>query len=93
MQMFLQANALNPSRPAFLCGGWYHDEIPTHLGGGTPGFKTWPVGPCDRIRPDYQQVSLEQWVQEAGELLERGCLLNHCWSEALTVLAVPLNTD
>lgn len=68
MQMFLQANALNPRMPAFLCGGWYHDEIPTHLGGGTPGFKTWPVGPCDRIRPDYHQLSLEQWVQEAGSM-------------------------
>ena len=25
--------------PAFLCGGWYHDELPAHMGGGTPGFK------------------------------------------------------
>ena len=68
MQTFLQNNALNPKMPTFLCGGWYHDEIPAHLGGGTPGFKTWPVGPCDRIRPEYHQLSLEEWVQEAGAM-------------------------
>jgi len=68
MKTFLETNALSPKRPTFLCGGWYHDEIATHLGGGTPGFKTWPVGPCDRIRPDSQHLSLDQWVQEAGVL-------------------------
>ena len=68
MQQFLQTNALRPHMPTFLCGGWYHDEVPAHLGGGTPGFKTWPVGPCDRIRPDHHQLSLEQWVEEAGTM-------------------------
>ena len=69
MQSFLEANvARHPRRPAFLCGGWYHDELPAHLGGGIGGFKTWPVGPCDRIRPQQQELSLEQWVAEAGAL-------------------------
>ena len=68
MQRFLQANALRPHMPAFLCGGWYHDEIPAEHGGGTPGFKTWPVGPCDRIRPVSQQLSLDRWVEEAESM-------------------------
>ena len=68
MQRFLQANALRPHMPAFLCGGWYHDEIPAEHGGGTPGFKTWPVGPCDRIRPVSQQLSLDRWVEEAASM-------------------------
>jgi len=26
MESFLDKNALNASRPVYLCGGWYHDE-------------------------------------------------------------------
>ena len=26
MESFLDRNALNASRPFYLCGGWYHDE-------------------------------------------------------------------
>jgi hypothetical protein len=49
MELFLETN-IDPARPMFLCGGWYHDEIPPQQGGGIPGFKTWAVGACDRIR-------------------------------------------
>mmetsp|Transcript_9016 Transcript_9016/g.18003 ORF Transcript_9016/g.18003 Transcript_9016/m.18003 type:complete len:791 (-) Transcript_9016:130-2502(-) len=68
MELFLETNALDPARPAFLCGGWYHDEVPAHLGGGIPGFKTWPVGPCDRIRAEEDELSLPVWVEEAESM-------------------------
>jgi len=68
MEEFLDANANRPGRPFFLCGGWYHDEIPAAQGGGTPGYKTWPMGACDRIRSDSDAVSLADWVQEAEAL-------------------------
>jgi hypothetical protein len=44
MEQFLRANARDPRRPAFLCGGWYHDEKPAHAGGGTPGHSS-PLSP------------------------------------------------
>lgn len=68
MELFLETNARDPARPAFLCGGWYHDEVPAHLGGGVPGFKTWPVGPCDRIRAEEDEISLPVWVEEAESM-------------------------
>ena len=43
MEQFLRANARDRRRPAFLCGGWYHDEKPAHAGGGTPGHTTHPL--------------------------------------------------
>ena len=43
MEQFLRANARDGRRPAFLCGGWYHDEKPAHAGGGTPGHTTHPL--------------------------------------------------
>mmetsp|Transcript_27528 Transcript_27528/g.65124 ORF Transcript_27528/g.65124 Transcript_27528/m.65124 type:complete len:530 (-) Transcript_27528:41-1630(-) len=67
MELFLESN-LDPSRPMFLCGGWYHDELPTDMGGGIPGFKTWAVGACDRIRSEESPPSLAEWISEAEAL-------------------------
>uniref|UniRef100_A0A7S4JJE5 DUF2723 domain-containing protein n=1 Tax=Guillardia theta TaxID=55529 RepID=A0A7S4JJE5_GUITH len=68
MATFLQKNAMNPKYPAFLCGGWYHDEIPAEMGGGIPGFRTWNVGPCERIRPASEVVSVSTWIKEAANM-------------------------
>lgn len=68
METFLDENAQNASRPVYLCGGWYHDEGAAKYGGGIPGYRTWPVGICDRIRAEGDEPELEEWVREMDNL-------------------------
>jgi len=59
MEHFLRANARDRRRPAFLCGGWYHDEKPAHAGGGTPGL----ASPLSSLLPQVTPLlsPLSRW--------------------------------
>jgi len=51
--------------------GWYHDEGAAKYGGGIPGYRTWPVGICDRIRAEGLCASMSCMVFSMNVLFVR----------------------
>lgn len=57
LHVLASASVLQSSVFVRIVLGWYHDEGAAKYGGGIPGYRTWPVGVCDRIRAEGLSAS------------------------------------